>query len=303
MVAAAAVRAGGRGADRPAGPAAHRGERRSGTCRGPRRADVRRRDRSRLDRSGAGDVVRAQHGRGLRGQQLADPAADARCAERSRAGQRPVADRVHHGEPARRAPDGGSLVHGGRRLGVRGAGGRRRARRGASVARRPAAARTRATPRRPSAARHCRGLQVGSSPCGRPDPGAHDLHVQHHLRSRMVGARPVRNAEAGSWRGGLRARDHRQRCGGPGRDRVLWLDHGPGEPGEHHACRPGDRDAHTPGTRSDDEPMGGHAGVLRLRRPRLHLGDDIGHRSSAGCADGATGARGQRQPWVCSEAW
>ena len=39
------------------------------------------------------------------------------------------------------------------------------------------------------------------------------------------------------------------------------------------------------------QSVGRHAGVLRLRRARLHLGNDVGHRAAAGGADGAAGAR------------
>ena len=47
-------------------------------------------------------------------------------------------------------------------------------------------------PRDPRPARHRRGCPLGRAPRRRPDAGAHDPHLQRHVRCRVVGARPVR---------------------------------------------------------------------------------------------------------------
>ena len=46
------------------------------------------------------------------------------------------------------------------------------------------------------------------------------------------------------------------------------------EPGEHHAGRPDRRDAHDARARRHDDALGGDDDPVRLRRARLHLGDD-----------------------------
>ena len=105
VAAAAAVRPAGRRPHRPARPPAHRGRRR------PARAAVLvvlvadDRDRPRVDRGRARRAVPARHRRGLRGQHLADAAADARAPRRPGDRQLPAAGRLHHAQPARRPAD------------------------------------------------------------------------------------------------------------------------------------------------------------------------------------------------------
>ena len=117
-------------------------------------------------------------------------------------------------QPAARAAGRGVPVRGRAGDPVRDERDRLRARRGADLAsrhRRPAGA---AEPNG-RAKRDARRAALARGPPADADPGPDDLHLQHHVRRGVVGARPVRQPAAGHGRGRLRPADDgrgRRRC-------------------------------------------------------------------------------------------
>jgi len=99
--------------------------------------------------------------------------------------------------------------------------------------------------RRPSLrADMAEGLRWPDRPSADANPRPHDLHVQCHVRSRVVGARPVRRRAAGDGRRWLRPHHDGDRRRRAHRWRILRAPGAEVLARQHHAGRPPDRDCH-----------------------------------------------------------
>ena len=199
--------------------------------------------------------------------------------------QRPDHGGLRHGQPARRPADRRRPVRRRRRRPVPRPGRLHGRQRGAGVAGRAAAPRRRARrPDRTSAGRSPRA-SAGSGatrPCGPWRSRSSRSTSRSARRGRCScstpssGSTPARSASGCS-----RRRPRSAGCVGTG---ALRLAHGPGEPRQPHAGRAHHRDADPPGPGGDDDPVGRAGDHVRLRRPRLRLGDDVDERAPTGGA-------------------
>ena len=160
--------------------------------------------------------------------------------------------------------------------------------------------------RHPPAARHRRGVPLGAAPRRRTHPGADDLHLQHHLRRGLVGARPLRHPAAGHGRGRVRPAHDRLGGGRTGGHGGVRLDHPPGQPRRHHADRAGHRDVHAPRPGPDHQAgvalaiffvFGAHAFVwgttsvtVRQRAVPTELQGRVGASTSSACSAASSSA-------------
>ena len=96
----------------------------------------------------------------------------------------------------------------------------------------------------PPRPRHRRGLPLDVGQQRRPHADRDDRHVQRHLRRGVVGARALRDRDAGHGPDRIRPAHHRRSGGRPRRDGGLRLARAARQPGDDHAGRPARRDVH-----------------------------------------------------------
>ena len=220
--------------------------------------------------------------------------------------QRPPADRVHHAQPAGRAADRRGAVRGRAAPGrsrAQAVAGRRRAWSWSpgSCCRRTAGA----TAASPARVRHdiVEGFRWTMHHAAVRTLVADDPDLQHHVRRRLVGAGALRPERLGLGAIGFGLLTTVVGGRRPARHRPLRLDHPPGQPRQHHAGRADHRDAHPSRAGADhDSPWVAMADLLRLRRPRVHLGHHLDHRPAAGRAARAAGPGRAASTWSASTA-